>query len=120
MTPGVEKRLQPRVEIRWPVTVITTQAKIEGEMHNVSSSGAFISCKDALSLAGSFFIIIKPPDRQTMSVAGKAVWTTILETNEGSPSLGVGVQFTNMTRGDRDFLRRLLTSDYKKKSNSEP
>lgn len=108
MTRGVERRLQPRVEIRWPVTVLTTQTTIEGEIHNVSPSGAFISCKVVPPLEGSFFIIIKPPERQTISVAGKAVWSTTLETDESNSSLGVGVQFTNITPGDRRFLNQLV------------
>jgi len=108
MTQGVERRLQPRVEIRWPVTVLTTQTTIEGEIHNVSPSGAFISCKVVPPLEGSFFIIIKPPERQTISVAGKAVWSTTLENDESNSSLGVGVQFTNITPGDRRFLNQLV------------
>jgi Tfp pilus assembly protein PilZ len=108
MTRGVERRLQPRIEIRWPVTVLTTQTTIEAEIHNVSPSGAFISCKDVPPLEGSFFIIIRPPERQTISVAGKAVWSTTLQTNESGTSLGVGIQFTNITRGDRRFLNQLV------------
>jgi hypothetical protein len=113
MTRGVERRLQPRVEIRWPVTVLTTQASIEGEIHNVSPSGAFISCEVVPPLEGNFFIIIKPPERQTISVAGKAVWSTTLETDESNSSLGVGVRFTNITPGDRKFLNQFVKS-YKK------
>jgi Tfp pilus assembly protein PilZ len=59
-------------------------------------------------LEGSFFIIIKPPERQTISVAGRAVWSTILQTSESDTSLGVGVQFTNVTLGDRRFLTQLV------------
>jgi Tfp pilus assembly protein PilZ len=108
MTQGVERRLQPRIEIRWPVTVLTTHTTIEAEIHNVSPSGAFIYCRDVPPLEGSFFIIIRPPERQTISVAGKAVWSTILHTNESGTSLGVGIQFTNITRGDRRFLNQLV------------
>ena len=108
MTRGVERRLQPRVEIRWPVTVLTTQTTIEGEIHNVSPSGAFISCKVVPTLEGSFFIIIKPPERQTISVAGKAVWSTTLKSDESNSSLGVGVQFTNITPVDRRFLNQFV------------
>lgn len=115
MTQGVERRLQPRVEIRWPATLLTTQTTIEGEIRNVSPSGAFIFCKDVLQLEGSFFIIIKPPHRQTISVAGKAVWSTTLLTNQGKSSLGVGVQFTNITRGDSEFLSGLVKNHYKEK-----
>jgi hypothetical protein len=110
MKRGVERRLQPRIEIRWPVTVLTAKTTIEAEIHNVSPSGAFIWCKDISLLEGSFFIIIKPPERQSISVAGRAVWSTILNSSESGTSLGVGVQFTNVTLGDRRFLTQLVES----------
>ena len=113
---GIERRMQPRVEIRWPVTVLTIQTTIEGELHNLSPSGAFISCKGAPALEGSFFIIIKPPERQTMSVAGKLVWSTTLQSEESNSSLGVGVQFTNITPGDRSYLNQFVTT-YRNKDN---
>ena len=108
MTRGVDRRLQPRIEIRWPVTVLTTQTTIEGEIHNLSPSGAFISCKVVPPLEVSFFIIIKPPERQTISLAGKAVWSTTLESDASNSRLGVGVQFTNITPGDRRFLNQFV------------
>ena len=108
MTQGFERRLEPRIEIKWPVTVLTMQTTIEGEIHNLSPSGAFISCKAVPPLESSFFIIIKPPERQTISVAGKVVWSTTLQTGESNTSLGVGVQFTNITPGDLRFLIQLV------------
>ena len=108
MTLGIERRSQPRIEIRWPVTVLTTQMTIEGELHNLSPTGAFISCKGVPLLEGSFFIIIKPPERQTISVAGKVVWSTTLLTDENNSILGVGVQFTNITPGDRRYLNHFV------------
>ena len=115
MNSGSENRAKPRIEIRWPVTMLTTREKIEGEIHNVSPSGAFISCREAPPLEGSFFIIIKPPNRQTMSVAGKVIWSTILQPSEGDSSLGVGIQFTDMTPGDRKFLSQTVARHYRKK-----
>jgi hypothetical protein len=54
MTLGFERRLQPRVEIRWPVTILTSQTTIEGEIQNVGPSGAFISCEDVPPIEGTF------------------------------------------------------------------
>ena len=108
MTRGFERRLQPRIEIKWPVTVLTMQTTIEGEIQNLSPTGAFISCKAVPPLESSFFIIIKPPERQTISVAGKVVWSTTLLADETNASLGVGVQFTNITPGDLRFLTQLV------------
>ena len=118
MTRGFERRLQPRIEIRWPVTVLTMQRTIEGEVRNLSPSGAFISCKVVPPLESSFFIIIKPPERQTISVAGKVVWSTTLQTDGNNASLGVGVQFTNITPGDLRFLTQLVTTHDNEKGGS--
>lgn len=115
MSGEFERRTQPRTQIRWPVTLLSTQDKIDGEIQNVSPTGAFISCKEPPPLEGSFFIIIKPPDRQTMSLAGKVIWSTILEPLEGNSTLGIGIQFTNMTPADRKFLSSLVTLHYKEK-----
>jgi Tfp pilus assembly protein PilZ len=119
MTGGIERRLQPRIEIRWPVTVLTMHKTIEGEIHNLSPSGAFISCKVVPPMESSFFIIIKPPERQTISVAGKVVWSTTLQTDENNASLGVGVQFTNITPGDLRFLTQLVKTHNNKKEPAE-
>ena len=118
MTQGFERRLEPRIEIKWPVTVLTMQTTIEGEIHNLSPSGAFISCKAVPPLESSFFIIIKPPERQTISVAGKVVWSTTLQTGESNTSLGVGVQFTNITPGDLRFLIQLVKTYNNNKKTS--
>ena len=110
-----ELRIQPRAEIKWPVTLLSTQAKIDGEIQNVSPAGAFISCREQPPADGNFFIIIKTPGLQTLSVAGKVIWSTILEPKEGDSSLGIGIQFTNMTPGDRKFLSNLVALHYKEK-----
>lgn len=117
MTSGVERRLQPRVDIRWPVTLLTTQTTIEGEILNVSPSGACISCKAFLPLESSFFIIIKPPKRQTISVAGKVVWSSILQNDYNNSNFGMGVQFTNITPGDRRFLNQFVKTHIKEKKH---
>ena len=77
MTRGFERRLQPRIEIKWPVTVLTMQTTIEGEIQNLSPTG-------------------------------KVVWSTTLLADETNASLGVGVQFTNITPGDLKFLTQLV------------
>ena len=46
MSGEFERRIQPRAEIKWPVTLLSTQAKIDGEIQNVGPAGAFVSCKD--------------------------------------------------------------------------
>ena len=47
---GKEKRLQPRVEVRWPVTRLTSEGAIQGETRDISMQGAYIYCDQPLPL----------------------------------------------------------------------
>ena len=115
MIRGVESREEPRVEIKWPVTMLTPQSQIEGEMENISPTGGFISSKEAPPLGTNFFIIIRPPDCQTMSVVGKVIWSKTFKSSEGDPTHRVGVQFTNITSADHQFISNLVKKHYRKK-----
>jgi Tfp pilus assembly protein PilZ len=84
--------------------MLTPQAKVEGEIKNISSKGAFVSCKDLPPVEDGFVIVIKAPDHKTMNLNGKIVWSTIVESSEGDSQFGIGVQFTRMTADDSQFL----------------
>jgi hypothetical protein len=88
----------------WPVTIVTADAEIEGEVRNVSPAGAFIACEDIPPLQGSFRLLMKPPKRKTMTITAKVIWSTVITPSEGVPHLGVGVQFTQISEDDSQFL----------------
>jgi hypothetical protein len=77
---------------------------MEGKVENVSAVGAFISFTEAPPLEWELRLIIKPPNHQTTSVVAKVIWSTVLNTDEGRPRFGVGVEFTRISDGDREFL----------------
>lgn len=110
-----ENRMYSRTEVRWPVTIVSPMAQVKGEIHNVSSRGAFVSCQEPL-LDGDLFVVIEAPHYKTMSITGKVVWSTILEPGKGDPRIGVGVEFTNMSRNNRQFLHRLIARQYAMKT----
>lgn len=99
-----ERRRYPRAEVIWPVTIVTADVQIEGEVRNVSPAGAFIACEDIPPLEGSFRLLIKPSNRQTMTITAKLIWSTVITPNEGVPHLGVGVQFTHVSKDDSKYL----------------
>jgi hypothetical protein len=39
-----EKRIHPRIEVGWSVTMMTTEVDIDGEIENISAGGAYIRC----------------------------------------------------------------------------
>jgi Tfp pilus assembly protein PilZ len=108
------RRQFSRTVVRWPVTLLTSQDKTEGETENVSPTGAFISCKKVPISEGSVRMVIRVPGHQPINVAGKVVWSTVLKPNEGPPSFGVGVKFTKISDNDSHFLREVILKRYGK------
>jgi hypothetical protein len=102
-----EKRIASKAQFRWPVTMLTTQARVEGITENISSKGAFVSCKDIPPLEDGFVMVIKAPNYKTMNLNGKIVWSTVVEYGEGGSQFGIGVQFTRMTADDSQFLHSM-------------
>ena len=111
------RRRYSRTSVKWPVTVLTSQDKTEGETENVSPTGAFISCTVVPLSEGSIRLVIKVPGHQPINVAGRVVWSKILNPNKGAPSFGVGVQFTKISENDSHFLREIILKRYGKMIN---
>jgi Tfp pilus assembly protein PilZ len=114
MSVPLGRRQFSRTFVRWPVTLLTSQDKTEGETENVSPTGVFISCKKVPISEGSVRMVIRVPGHQPINVAGRVVWSTVLKSNEGPPSFGVGVQFTKISDNDSYFLREVILKRYGK------
>jgi Tfp pilus assembly protein PilZ len=108
MYQATERRSIKRNGVNWPVTMLSHQGEVEGEIVNVSSKGAFISCSDIPPLEGSFRMVVKAPNFKSMFLGGKVIWSTVLKPQEGDPRLGIGVQFTSMSAGDRQSIQRAI------------
>ena len=112
MTTPLGRRRYSRAQVRWPVTLLTSQDKTEGETENVCPIGACISCRELPIAEGSLRMVIKVPGHQPMNVAGKVVWSRELSTSGDDPSFGVGVQFTKISESDSHFLREVILKRY--------
>ena len=58
--------------------MLTPQSQVEGKIENVSSKGAFVSCKDMPPLEEGFLLVIRTPDFKAMNLNGRVVWSTVL------------------------------------------
>ena len=114
MSVPLGRRQFSRTVVKWPVTLLTSQDKTEGETENVSPTGAFISCRKVPISEGSVRMVIRVPGHQPINAAGKVVWSKVLKRNEGPPSFGVGVQFTKISDNDIHFLREVILKRYGK------
>ena len=111
-----EKRIVPRVKIKWPVTMLSPQVQVEGKIENFSSKGAFVTCKEVPPLEAGFLVVIRAPDYKTMNLNAKVVWSTVFKTNEGDTQFGIGVHFTRMSPDDRQVLHKLIAKHFETKT----
>ena len=99
-----EKRKLPRIEVRWPVTMITEKGSIEGEARNTSVEGVFIlfiHSTENLSPTNTYRLLMNPAGEK-IEVMGKLVWSKL----DILP--GKGFCFVEVSEGERELLREAI------------
>ena len=115
-TPAVsEKRSHSRVEVSWPVVLLTSHGATVAETKNIGASGAFILCRAHLRPKEKLRVFVMAPDRKSLNISGEVAWSNPLSSEEDSPPCGVGIRFTSIAPADRQYLRDIIATHYGKK-----
>ena len=108
-------RLYPRFKvINWPATILTTEMSIDGIARNFSSTGAFIYYEQQYEDAAPFprhtkvGLVVRVPHRLPLMIRAEVIWSKIINSRDGTALLGVGLRFTEVFFGDRQFLRDMV------------
>jgi PilZ domain len=109
----VEKRKLPRIEVRWPVTMMTEKGSVEGEARNITVEGVFIHCMEKLSLNETYRLLMNPAGEK-IEVMGKLVWSNLDSAADRDILPGMGFCFVKVSEGDREFLREAIQKYSKK------
>jgi len=100
---SVERRKLPRIEVRWPVTIYTDGGPIRGEARNVTTTGAYILCRERLRQNETYRILIGLA-KHSITVSAEVMWSNI-DYNDGETAhTGLGVFFARMDEEDRERL----------------
>jgi hypothetical protein len=103
----VEARKLSRIEVQWPVIIITEEGPVAGEVRNITTEGVFIHCMERLSVNQAYRLLIKPPGEE-IAVMGKLVWSN-LESAAGRDILpGMGFSFVKVSEVHRELLREAI------------
>ena len=109
MAREIERRHSPRIEVNWPVIVITTQRYIGGEAKSISINGAFVHCLTDPGQSEPFRLAIKAPSREKLlMLTAEAVWSDVRDYADDVSSSGIGVRFTDFMGDSRQFLSRII------------
>ena len=105
-----EKRIHPRIEVGWPVTMMTAEVDIDGEIENISAGGAYIRCGMLLLENDVFVLGIWDLNGESLWIGAEVVWTNVTHTPDPGPApIAMGVRFTTISEANRQFLANVLS-----------
>jgi Tfp pilus assembly protein PilZ len=87
-----DRRRNARMSVDWSVKITTAEESMEGEVKNVSSTGAFIQCEKPLNANKRCLLKINLPSGHVEEFRAQVVWSTPPGADESSPQ-GMGVKF---------------------------
>lgn len=104
-----ERRRHPRAKAKWSVILETAQGVINTETLDISLEGAFVRCLDPLKPEEPFKMVINIPNSdRRLAVDSEVVWVNVQGPDHSVTPRGMGVQFTQLSSNDRQFLNRMI------------
>jgi len=106
---AIEKRQYPRVEVAWPVTVVTPDGLMIGRTQNLSLGGTLIHCPEVPEFFYNFRLFFRPAERQILIATAERVWSSTL-VDDKSMSHAIGVRFTYIPDHDYRLIKKAISS----------
>ena len=100
------KRDYSRVEVSWPVIVVTSHGSIDGEITNISLSGALIRCRELPDPNETIELnfMIPEHDNYPMTVSAGIIRIITDHRDNSSTLSDIGVCFTEIAEEDLRYL----------------
>ncbi len=106
---SMEKRQYPRVEVAWPVTVVTDDGLVIGRTQNLSLVGTLIHCPEVPELLYNFRLFFRPAERQLLIATAERVWSSTF-VSDNCMSHAMGVRFTYIPDHDYRLINEAISS----------
>jgi hypothetical protein len=92
---GHERRKRRRFDVRYSVTIKSSQGILSGETKNISPSGALITCACAQPIFPdeTLDLTIKRPSASPIETSSRVVWSSVPGLRHDSLICRVGVRF---------------------------
>lgn len=87
-----DRRIHPRMKARWPVTILSDQGPVEGEIVNLGATGAYIECQGEFRQNEVYWMLIGL-DKQSIVINGKALRLNREAGSGEALRRGMGVEF---------------------------
>ena len=114
-----EKRNKTRLQVKWPITIYTKKGPVKGESRNITTAGIFIRCEKELRLNEVCRMRIRPPQKQSVEVEGKLIWSNLEGLDSNSPYSGMGFSFIKCSDEDLRRLDKVISRHLEKPGDEE-
>ena len=105
LIPKQEKRAHSRVEVTWPVSILTSRGLVEGEIKDISKGGALINCKKLPETDRTLILNIEIPDHlMRISATVEMVRLNIDDSDKALFSYDLAVRFMGIDLDQRKHL----------------
>lgn len=109
----IERRKYHRINVAWPISIVSGEESIEGKTINITVDGVLISCEEPLQLDEVLRISINPPNHQGVEVNGKVIWSDHYAIDEQDATFGIGICFVKISDVDCHFLKDFVSAHSK-------
>ena len=110
------KREYTRVQVSWPVTMLTRKKMLVGEIKDISVSGALIRCEELPSPEETLELSIEVADLSYVSALVENVRFTVDDSHGDSLAYELAVRFTEMAEDERKMLHNAIEQEAMKKN----
>lgn len=109
MADSIERRKLPRISVKWPVTIFTDKGRVRGEARNITTTGAYVVCKEKLRQNETYRMLFGLA-KHSITVDAEIIWSSVDSNKQGSLTTGMGVFFAKMNEYDRQRLKEVILS----------
>ena len=103
MADSIKKRDLPRLNARWPVTILTQDGEANGETRSFTVEGVFLRCLERLREGEVYHLTIDLPEKP-VEVTGQLAWSNLDNFRPEHTIPGMGFCFVKISKEDRDRL----------------
>ena len=94
-----------RAKVSWPLSILTVQGPLEGEVRDISLTGALIHCHELPDPNQPIPMAMEIPEQQhSLFATGEMIRLDIEDGESDNPSFLVGVRFAEISEEDLSFL----------------
>ncbi len=105
-----EKTKYLKIKTKWPITIVTDQGGVDGELRTVTDAGIFIHCDKPLRNNETYRIVIRPSPDLSVEVKGRPILSNPDSTDYSSNLSGMTLSFVKIFEGYHGRLRSLISA----------